>query len=128
MPSTIGKEEKLKGKKTIEQLFEEGKRIRSFPLQMVYLKKEHGGEYPFKVGFSVPKRLIKKAVNRNRIRRLMKEAYRTSKKSFIDSDSDKHVVMFVYITTEERASETIRLAIENLADKFKNKTQNHEQD
>ena len=128
MPRTFGKEEKLKGKITIEKLFEEGKRIRSFPLQMVYLKKKHEGEHPFTVGFSVPKRLVKKAVNRNRIKRLMKEAYRTSKEAFTNSNIEHHVVMFVYFTTEERTYETIRLAIENLAAKFKNKTQNHEQD
>ncbi|MGI9569386.1 MAG: ribonuclease P protein component, partial [Desulfobulbia bacterium] len=100
MQNTFGKEEKLKSKKVIERLFEEGKRIKSFPLQLVFLKIDHQGESPFKVGFSVPKRQIKLAVDRNRIKRVIKEAYRNNKAAFIDSDTEKYALMFVYTTSK----------------------------
>ena len=63
MRYTLEKEEKLKSKKLIEQLFAEGERIKLFPFQLVFLKVVHKAEYPIKVGFSVPKRNIKLAVN-----------------------------------------------------------------
>jgi len=54
MRFTFNKEEKLKSKKLIEQLFEQGKSISEFPLRMVYLKMEHPSKYPVQVSFSVP--------------------------------------------------------------------------
>ncbi|PCH51248.1 MAG: ribonuclease P protein component, partial [Flavobacteriaceae bacterium] len=73
MRFTLEKDEKLKSKKLIEQLFAKGGRVKSFPLQLIYLKKEHYSECPIKVGFVVPKRAVHLAVNRNRIKRMIRE-------------------------------------------------------
>lgn len=118
MEYTLGKDEKLKSKIAIEQLFEQGKRIKSFPLQLVYLKKEHNGLFPYKVGFSVPKRLIKLAVDRNRLKRLMTEAYRKNKRDFLRSDSEKYIMMFVYVSKEEADYENTTKAMRKIAQKF----------
>ena len=51
MSYTLGKAEKLKSKKLIEQLFAEGKHVKAFPLRLIYLPIHHGAEFPIKAGF-----------------------------------------------------------------------------
>ena len=85
MRLTFGKQEKLKSRKLIERLFEEGKSVKKYPIRLVYLQTDHTSDLPAQVGFSVPKRHFKRAVDRNRIKRLLREAYRIQKKNFTDS-------------------------------------------
>lgn len=68
----------LRSRKAIEQLFAGGTQIKAFPILMRWQNCELS-ETPVKVAFSVPKRNFKKAVDRNRIKRLMREAYRKNK-------------------------------------------------
>lgn len=102
MKNTFKKGEKLKSRKLIEQLFIEGKRLKSFPIQLVYLPVEHDSDYLVQAGFSVPKRRFKKAVDRNKIKRLMREAYRLQKHLIPTSQDEKytkkHILMFIYMT------------------------------
>lgn len=70
----FGKDKKLKGRKKIENLFHSGRKLRNYPITAVYLFSP--GDFSFQVGFSVPKRLFKKAVDRNQIKRRMREAFR----------------------------------------------------
>lgn len=75
---TFKKEEKLKSRKTIEQLFKEGKSFSNFPFR-VLLKFTDSEKYPIQTGFAVSSKHFKKAVDRNRIKRLMREAFRLQK-------------------------------------------------
>jgi ribonuclease P protein component len=86
---TLPKAEKLKGRKQIEALFAEGKAFTLFPIRVVY-RLEPGpaqadGPTPTeatafpRVGVSVSARHFKKAVHRNRIKRLLRESYRLQK-------------------------------------------------
>lgn len=84
MKFTLGKKERLKSKKLIEQLYAEGKSIKVFPFRMVFLQVQHTSDFPCQVGFSVPKRNFKLAVSRNRIKRLMRETYRLQKNIVYD--------------------------------------------
>jgi len=97
MRYTLGKEEKLKSKILIGQLFAEGKRVKAFPLQLIYLPINHDSNIPIKVGFSVPKRNIKLAVHRNSIKRLMREVYRKSKHDFSNNITKQYAIMFIYM-------------------------------
>lgn len=101
MKFTLGKEERLKSKKLIERLYTEGESIKSFPLRMVFLQTEHTSAYPTQVGVSVPKRNFKKAVDRNRIKRLLREVYR-KEKHMVYSEVDKpYVYMISYLAKDE---------------------------
>lgn len=101
MKFTLGKEERLKSKKLIERLYTEGESIKSFPLRMVFLQTEHTSVYPTQVGISVPKRNFKKAVDRNRIKRLLREVYR-KEKHMVYSEVDKpYVYMISYLAKDE---------------------------
>ena len=100
MRFTFGKEEKLKSKKQIEQLFAEGNIVKEFPVLMKFLKTDVN-EFPIKVAFSVPKRNFKLAVRRNRIKRLLRETYRLNKHVLLNNVEGKYVIMFIYTDKTE---------------------------
>lgn len=77
--NTFGKQEKLKSRKLIQQLFNSGKAISTHPLRLIYYLPEAPMDVPVKVGVSVSSRNFKKAVDRNRVKRLLREAYRLNK-------------------------------------------------
>lgn len=126
MSYTLGKDEKLKSKIVIQQLFTEGKRVKKFPLQLIYLPVNHEADFSIKVGFSVPKRNIKLAVNRNRIKRLIREVYRKNKHSFADNLEKKYVFMFIYMAKEEPTYADLELVLEKLRIKLLNKIKDDE--
>ena len=100
MRFTFGKEEKLKSKKQIEQLFVEGNIVKEFPILMKFLKTDVN-EFPIKVAFSVPKKNFKLAVHRNRIKRLLRETYRLNKHILLNNVEGKYVIMFIYTDKTE---------------------------
>ena len=75
---TLKKDERLKRRKIIEQLFSEGRAVTAFPIRVQY-KMVDQLAVPLQAGFSVSSRNFKRAVDRNRIKRLMREAYRLQK-------------------------------------------------
>lgn len=79
MPS-FKKADRLKSKKQIARLFDEGKTIRQFPLSCFYIVNQKEG-HPLQTAISVPRKKFPKAVDRNRIKRLIKESYRLNKES-----------------------------------------------
>jgi len=118
MRFTLGKQEKLKSKKAIEILFEKGSRIKSYPLQLMYIKNIEEREILIKVGFSVPKRTIKKAVKRNEIKRVMREAYRIQKSKFTENLKMPYDLMFIYSAKEKADHKTLEKNIEKLCQIF----------
>jgi ribonuclease P protein component len=76
---TLKKVERLKRRKVIEKLFSEGRAVTSFPIRVQYKMDDPLLTVSLQAGFSVSSRNFKKAVDRNRIKRLMREAYRLQK-------------------------------------------------
>ncbi|WP_196895364.1 ribonuclease P protein component [Aureivirga marina] len=122
MKFTFRKEEKLKSKKLIEKLFLEGNHVKSFPLRMIYVKVEHESAQLFQVGVSVSKRNFKKAVDRNRIKRLMREAYRLNKHILEKEISEKYVCMFIYTGRDEWKYAELEAKMVKVMHKFIEKT------
>jgi ribonuclease P protein component len=79
MDEKFGKEYKLCSKAIIQSIFEEKKSVKQFPLTLFYHKNELPSSKKFQVVISVPKRIFKKAHDRNRIKRLLKEVFRKNK-------------------------------------------------
>lgn len=100
MKLTLGKTQKLKSRKAIAQLFIEGKSVKSFPIKMIFLPVEKDREQITKVSFSVPKRNFKLAVHRNKIKRLLREAYRLHQHEFFKDDDQFYNIMFIYMTNK----------------------------
>ncbi|MBL0341408.1 MAG: ribonuclease P protein component [Bacteroidetes bacterium] len=77
------KSSRLHLRKEISEIFNTGKSIQASPLKAVYKILNDPGE-PVQVGVAVPKRNVKLAVNRNRIKRQIKEAYRLNSQQTVD--------------------------------------------
>jgi len=112
------KEEKLKSKKCIELLFSEGKAVSKFPLRLVYIATNLPNDVPIQAGVSVTKRRFKKAVTRNRIKRLMREAYRLHKNDVFNKISTSYAFMFLYLGKLEPTFEEIETSMVRLLQKF----------
>ena len=121
MKFTFNKKEKLKSEKLITQLFAEGQSVASYPLRMVYLKTSFDDDIKVKAGVSVSKRNFKKAVDRNRIKRLMREAYRLQKASYFNNLSESYALMILYIGKDGTDFETVNHKMKSLLDKFLHK-------
>ena len=127
MRFNLGKEEKLKSKKLIEQLFAQGNRVKAFPFQVIYLEIDHRGDFPIKLGVSVPKRNIKLAVNRIRIKRVMREIYRLNKYEISKNINKKYICMFIYMGKEELDYANMEISYLKLMDKFVTKIKSDEE-
>ncbi len=102
MRNTFKKEEKLKKKKLIETLFSSGKAISVYPIKLIYLQIEHDSPYKIQAGITVSKRNFKKAVDRNKIKRLLREVYRKNKQLIYQTEhTKKHIIMFIYVGKNE---------------------------
>ncbi|WP_425076366.1 ribonuclease P protein component [Psychroserpens sp. S379A] len=121
MSFSYPKKEKLKSEKLIGQLFSEGKSVSAFPLRMVYLKTDFDDEVQFKTGVSVSKRNFKNAVDRNRIKRLLREAYRLNKASYFNNILGSYALMILYISKDGTDFDSIDKKMKLLLDTFSKK-------
>ncbi|MBL4746840.1 MAG: ribonuclease P protein component [Flavobacteriaceae bacterium] len=119
MRFTLTTKEKLKSKKLMEVLFAEGKSVKAFPIRMVYHPIDHHcEESPLQVGFVVPKRGFKLAVDRNHLKRLMREGYRLNKPYFTDKIGQRYIAMFVFMGNKQLTAEEIHQKMKSLLEKF----------
>jgi ribonuclease P protein component len=106
------KEERLKSKKQMEKLFSEGSAFLAYPLKVVHANVDFEGHYPARATFAVSKKLFKKAVKRNLIKRRIREAYRLNKQQLYSALSgQKKVIVFIYIGKEILDYRTIEKAM-----------------
>jgi len=118
MDESFGKDEKLKSKKLIDILFQEGKSVKKYPLKLIYLPITNSEISNFKTGVSVPKKLVKTAVGRNRIKRLMREAFRKNKYLVTSNFTQPYALMFIYISRDEISLENLNKAMIKVMEKF----------
>jgi ribonuclease P protein component len=79
----LGKEDRLKSRKSIDLLFKKGKSFSHFPFKVFWM--QAAGDHVLQAAFSVSSRNFKKATDRNRIKRLMREAYRLQKNTLSEA-------------------------------------------
>lgn len=100
---TFGKQERLTGKTAIEVLYKQGKSKNFFPLRVFVLPVKDARDSPVRFLISVPKKRIRRAVDRNRARRIIREAWRLNKHKLYEALSKKNLqcnVMFLYLSSD----------------------------
>lgn len=118
MDRSFPRKEKLKSRKLIETVFSEGAAVSKYPLKLVYLSATLPEEVPVQVAVSVPKRRFKKAVDRNRIKRLMRESWRLQKSQWIPELKSPYAFMFIYTGKELPEQQELSKKMQQLMQKF----------
>ncbi|MDR0348561.1 MAG: ribonuclease P protein component [Tannerella sp.] len=108
---TFPKNERISRKRHLDLLFAEGKSFVAYPLRIIYfpIKKEHA-ESTVSVVISVSKKRFKHAVDRNMLKRRIRESYRQQKHELIDFFTQKDsalLVAFLYISNDKASYEII---------------------
>jgi ribonuclease P protein component len=97
----LKKEDKLKSRKAIDELFKKGKNFSGFPLKVIWLPQNRLAT--LQAGVGVSSRNFKKAADRNRIKRLMREAWRLQKSMLhdqLEENQSRMSVFFLYVGKE----------------------------
>jgi len=125
MDQSFGKEYKLCSLILIDKLFQEGKRLRFDPFSLVYLTGNYEFKTPFQVLISVPKKQLKRAHDRNYVKRRIREILRKNK-LFLDlqqAGNNKILLAVVYNFNQQltfaEMEQKLVVALEKLSNKLK---------
>ena len=126
-PARFQKQERIVSQKLIEELFGGGQSqsMAAFPLRAVYMQKERQDRSePVEVLISVPKKRLHHAVDRNRAKRQIREAYRLQKQLLIDKIPEGQAIDIAFIWLSDRPCATadisnkVRSLLERIAKKI----------
>ncbi|WP_223308302.1 ribonuclease P protein component [Maribacter polysiphoniae] len=118
------KKEKLKSKKLIERLFKEGKHLNGYPLKLLYLELDSPMDVRIKTGVAVPKKKFKSAVQRNRIKRLLRESYRLNKQLVFNNSEGNFAFLILYLGKEMPSYPVVEKGMQTILQKFIKKIDN----
>jgi len=100
VPGKFTKQERLCSKKQIDLLFLKGSNATAYPIKLIFMETELGYVKPCQAMFVVPKRSFKRAHDRNKLKRRMREAYRLNKEQFYEllKLKDKKIILcFLFV-------------------------------
>lgn len=115
----LQKNERLHSKKSIKELFEKGSSFFLYPFRVVYMPLGPDRNETNQVLFSVSKRKIRRAIDRNYIKRRMKEGYRLNK-GLISSLEVKYKIAFIYLAPELADFHTLQAKVQKALGKIAN--------
>jgi ribonuclease P protein component len=96
---TFTKAERLSGKTSIDEVYKKGRTILLYPFKISLLDASKS-EVPVKIIISVPKRSFKRAVDRNKIKRLIREAYRKNKTILYEGLNTRQLFLMIIYTSK----------------------------
>jgi|AntRauTorckE5430_2_1112549.scaffolds.fasta_scaffold17898_2 ribonuclease P protein component len=118
----ILKAERLKSRKAIQRLFSgQSPSFAQYPVRLIFRESEHYAEAPVRMTVSVPKRKFPKAVDRNRIRRQVREAWRLNKHRLykrLPADATSFDFVLLYVAKEPLPFAQIEQAIQVMIRRF----------
>ena len=121
MNQTLGKDYKLCSQKIIQQIFEEKRSVKQFPFVINYCFAELPTEKSFQIVIAAPKRIFRKAHDRNRIKRLCRETIRKNKyllEEYLSAANKQIALFFVYTNKEEMVYDVLLKKTESLFKKL----------
>ena len=107
---TYNKKEKLKSRKELDKVFTSKKSFLIFPLKVFYLFSEINDDSLIRCGVGVSKKNFAKAVDRNRVKRLLREAYRLNKIPLHETIIEKQLSFFILYINKELPENNVELA------------------
>ena len=115
------KSERLKSRKTISRLFNrEGNSVAKYPLRLVFMEIEES-ESPIQFTVSVSKKKFKRAVDRNRVKRQIREAYRLNKATLfekLEQSGKKYAWMVIFTGSELPDYRQVEKGMKKMISKF----------
>lgn len=100
---TLSKNERLCRRKLIDRLFDNGSSFLIYPYKVMWMDFDMESKYPAQFGITASKKNFKRAVQRNQIKRLSREAYRLNKHILYSSLTEPGKVrafMFIYVARD----------------------------
>jgi ribonuclease P protein component len=110
----FSKKEHLCSRRVIEKIFTAGKVINESSLRLLWIEDFLEKEIPLKVAISVPKKNFKKAVDRNKIKRQIRESYRLSKHLIMQEllkEEKKYSCIIIYTSKKQLTSQEMQAKI-----------------
>ena len=119
----IGIEHRLKSRTIIERLMTEGKRLKAYPLHLVYIPVAMNAldDAKFRIAVSAPKRIHRKAVDRNTLKRRMRDLIRPlipEFEAFIEETGTAYACMLIYVGSEIVSTAMMEPRIKLLLERF----------
>lgn len=121
MNSRLPKNERLHSKKLIKELFDKGSSFFLYPFKVMVLEINFELPETNQVLFSVSKKKLKKAVDRNLIKRRMRESYRLNKQILQEMDGGKKIIGLIYVSSEIVTFQVIENKIKKILTTIKEK-------
>ena len=117
MDYKLHKDEKLCSRTAVNLLFDQGNSLMAFPLRAAYRLRSRG-EHPVQFLISIPKKRIRKAVQRVTLRRRVREAYRLKRRELLESELSRTGwgvdIAFVYLDSHPAPYNVIEEKMESL--------------
>ena len=117
---TFKKSARLSRRKDIKELFEKGSSFFLFPFKVLYLEDSQDGISANQVLISVPKKHQKTAVNRNRIKRLIREAYRLNQHILAEVTDKKLLIAYIYVSGDVLEYKEVEIKLKKVLVRLKN--------
>lgn len=119
---TFHKTERLKSRKVIQRMFKEGRSFSHYPFRLVWLTmEERRSDAPVQFTVSVPRRRFRRATQRNRVKRQIREAYRLHKHLLyrgISDDEPQIAFMVIYTGKEVFPTEELMRKMKQMIRRF----------
>ncbi len=124
--NTLHKSERLTNKNLFEELLTSSFSFVQYPFRMVAKESSCKGDYPARIAISVSKKKFKRAVHRNRLKRLTREAFRCNKSILYNAVSPEQTIdiLFIYLDNRivpfSKVEKALQTALTKMAQHFNN--------